>query len=67
MGKVEVKKKSFLMKSLDSIEYIGNKLPHPVTLFAMLCIAIAIISALAEKMDLSVTAELINRETMKVE
>lgn len=67
MGKAEVKKRSLLMKCLDSVEYIGNKLPHPVTLFAMLCVAIAIISAIAEKMDLSVTAELINRETMKVE
>lgn len=67
MGKAEVKKRSLLMKCLDSVEYIGNKLPHPVTLFAMLCVGIAIISAIAEKMDLSVTAELINRETMKVE
>lgn len=55
------------MKCLDSVEYIGNKLPHPVTLFAMLCVAIAIISAIAEKMGLSVTTGLINRETMKFE
>ncbi|WP_373600826.1 AbgT family transporter [Paraclostridium bifermentans] len=67
MGKTEVKKKSLLMRSLDSIEYIGNKLPHPVTLFAMLCVGIAIISAVAAKMDLSVTADLINRQTMEVE
>ncbi|WP_419741637.1 AbgT family transporter [Paraclostridium dentum] len=68
MSKSAVKeKKSFLMKSLDGIEYIGNKLPHPVTLFAMLCVAIAIISAIAASMGLSVTAELINRETMEVE
>ncbi|MCG4735102.1 AbgT family transporter, partial [Casaltella massiliensis] len=46
---------------------IGNKLPHPVTLFAILCVAIAIISAIAASMGLSVTAELINRETMEVE
>ncbi|WP_373599736.1 AbgT family transporter [Paraclostridium bifermentans] len=67
MGKSVVKKKSLLMKSLDSIEYIGNKLPHPVTLFAMLCVVIAIISAIAEMMGLSVTGEFINRQTMEVE
>ncbi|WP_250673963.1 AbgT family transporter [Paraclostridium ghonii] len=59
--------KSFLMKSLDWIEYVGNKLPHPVTLFAILCVLIAVISAIAASMGLSVNAELINKETMKIE
>ena len=39
-------KKTFMQRFLDMIEIGGNKLPHPVTLFAMLCVAVAIISAI---------------------
>ncbi|HEY6437220.1 MAG TPA: AbgT family transporter, partial [Ignavibacteriaceae bacterium] len=31
-------------KSLDYIEIVGNKLPHPATLFALLAIIVAVIS-----------------------
>lgn len=59
-------KKSFMIRFLDGIEYVGNKLPHPVTLFAILCLSIMIISAIAEAMGLSVTGNLIDRSTMEV-
>ncbi len=64
---VQTEKKSFLIKCLDGIEFIGNKLPHPVTLFAIFCVTIAIISAIAEAMGISVTGDLINRTTNEIE
>ncbi len=36
--------KNFFSKCLDYIEKIGNKLPHPATLFALLAILVAIVS-----------------------
>ncbi|MGL5328664.1 MAG: AbgT family transporter [Peptostreptococcaceae bacterium] len=60
-------KKNFIMKCMDGIEVVGNKLPHPVTLFAIFCVTIAIISAICEAMGVSVTGDLINRETNQVE
>lgn len=32
---------------LNTVEYLGNLLPHPITLFAIFCIAILIISGIA--------------------
>ena len=60
-------KKTFLQKFLDFVEIGGNKLPHPVTLFAMLCLAVAIISAIAAGMGLSVEADILNRSTGEIE
>ncbi|WP_026477275.1 AbgT family transporter [Alkaliphilus transvaalensis] len=49
------KKKGLFNKFLDIIEVVGNKLPHPVTLFALFSLAVILISALAAKMGTSVT------------
>lgn len=38
-------------KSLDFIEYIGNKLPHPATLFALLAFAVALLSLVGACLD----------------
>jgi aminobenzoyl-glutamate transport protein len=35
---------NFFTRSLDIIELLGNKLPHPATLFAMLAVLVAILS-----------------------
>jgi len=48
-------KKGFFNKFLDFVERGGNKLPHPVTLFVIFSLAVILISALAEKVGLSVT------------
>lgn len=42
------------MRSLDGIERVGNKLPHPVTLFAIFALVVLILSALFAKMGLKV-------------
>ncbi|KZN38599.1 aminobenzoyl-glutamate transporter [Pseudoalteromonas luteoviolacea S2607] len=38
---------------LATVEFLGNMLPHPITLFAMFCIAIVIFSGIADWMGLS--------------
>jgi aminobenzoyl-glutamate transport protein len=47
-----MKIKSFLTKllnkSLDYIEVIGNKLPHPATIFALLALSVAILSLIGD-------------------
>ena len=63
----EPQKKSLFNKFLDTIETVGNKLPHPVTLFAIFCAGIIVISAIASAMGLTSTGELYNSETKKVE
>ena len=60
-------KKTFLQKFLDFVEIGGNKLPHPVTLFAMLCVGVGVISYIAASMGLSVEADILNRATGEIE
>ncbi len=47
-------KKSTFQKFLSTVERLGNILPHPVTLFAVLCILVLGISQLADLIDLQV-------------
>lgn len=63
----KTEKKTFLQKFLDFVEIGGNKLPHPATLFALLCVGVAIISAIAAGMGLSVEADILNRATNEIE
>ncbi len=42
-----VKKKGFFARSLDYIEIVGNKLPHPATLFLLLAITVMVLSWVA--------------------
>ncbi|AOT68970.1 AbgT family transporter [Geosporobacter ferrireducens] len=47
-------KKTFFYRILDGVERAGNKLPHPFTLFILLCAAVIAISFIAARMELSV-------------
>ena len=38
---------------LDSIERVGNKLPHPATLFFIMAVIVAVISAIGAGLNLS--------------
>lgn len=51
---VQSKKQSLLSKFLNGVETVGNKLPHPVTLFLLLAVVVIIISELAARAGLSV-------------
>lgn len=46
-------KKNLFNSILDTIEIIGNKLPHPATLFFLMALIVAIISAIGASFDLS--------------
>jgi aminobenzoyl-glutamate transport protein len=46
--------RGWFRKFLDTVEWLGNLLPHPVTLFAILCAAVVLLSGLAGAIGLSV-------------
>jgi len=45
------RKSGFLFRALDLIEVIGNKLPHPATLFAVFAFAVLLLSAVFSWLD----------------
>jgi len=53
-------KPALFNRFLNGIEVVGNKLPHPVTLFAILALAVVVISAVCAAMGVSVTGELVS-------
>ena len=57
--KNETKKVSLYNRWLNGIEAVGNKLPHPVALFAILAGAIVVISAVCAAFGVSATGELV--------
>jgi aminobenzoyl-glutamate transport protein len=44
-------KKGFFQRSLDFIEIVGNRLPHPATIFAGLALLVILLSAMAYYLD----------------
>lgn len=50
-------------KVLNAVERIGNRLPHPLALFAYLTLALIVISAICSWTGVSVTGEMIDPAT----
>lgn len=50
----EKKRKSLFQKFLDGVEKAGNALPHPVTIFFILCVIVMIISHICYKAEVDV-------------
>ncbi|MFE8700694.1 AbgT family transporter [Cytobacillus sp. FJAT-54145] len=48
------KKKGLILRALDGIERVGNKLPHPVTLFAIFSVLVVLLSALFSSLGVKV-------------
>ncbi|MCA0983469.1 AbgT family transporter [Halobacillus yeomjeoni] len=48
------KRKGILQKVLDIIERGGNRLPHPITLFAVLALVVVVLSAVVSSLGLKV-------------
>lgn len=46
-------KKSLFTRFLDLVEWLGNLLPHPVTLFALFAIGVVLLSGMADWLDWS--------------
>ncbi len=67
MNHPPVQHRSLFNRFLDWVEYVGNKLPHPIALFAIFAIITIILSAVFETMDVSATGDLINRAKGKIE
>ena len=63
--KANTQKVSLFNKFLNSVEAVGNKLPHPVALFALLALGIVLISAVCAAMGLSATGNLVSNGELK--
>ena len=48
-------RRNYLGLFLGTIEKVGNALPHPATLFALLAAAVVVLSAVVARLDLQVT------------
>jgi aminobenzoyl-glutamate transport protein len=62
-----VPKKTGMEKLLDTVERVGNKVPHPAVIFVILIAIVVLLSHLLYKLGLSVTYESVNPDTDKVE
>lgn len=51
--RIEPPKRSFALRWLDRVERIGNRLPDPITLFALLALTVVVVSAIAAAFRLS--------------
>ena len=60
-------KKGFFRKFLDMIETVGNKLPHPVTIFVLFSIAVIIISDIAARAGVTIEFNRVNSTTKEIE
>ncbi|MBU8908816.1 AbgT family transporter [Desertibacillus haloalkaliphilus] len=47
-------RKGFFQRFLDRVEIVGNKLPHPITLFAILSLVVIFVSAIISAFGVSV-------------
>jgi aminobenzoyl-glutamate transport protein len=59
--------KTFLQKLLDGVERVGNKVPHPAVIFFILLALVILLSHLFHWLGTTVTYEVINPQTHKVE
>lgn len=60
------KKNGFIMRSLNGIERVGNKLPHPVTLFFIFAAVVIVLSAIFSAIGVSVEDPVNEGETIAV-
>jgi aminobenzoyl-glutamate transport protein len=69
VGKIEPirPKKTGLEKILDTVERIGNKVPHPAVIFVWLILAVIVLSHIFHLLGVSATYESINAETHQPE
>ena len=53
-------KLTWFARFLNIVETAGNRLPHPITMFAILAVAIVLISGLCAALGVSATGEMID-------
>ena len=59
-------KLSLFSRFLNGVETVGNKLPHPITMFAILAAAIVLISGICSLLGVSATGEMIDSKTLEL-
>lgn len=60
------KRVSWFAGFLNFVEYTGNQLPHPITMFALFAAAIVLISGICAALGVSATGEVIDQAAMEV-
>ncbi len=63
----EPAQKSGMQKMLDTVERVGNMVPHPVVIFLILIGVVIVLSAVLSLFGTRVTLEVLNPETNKIE
>ncbi|WP_294344671.1 AbgT family transporter [uncultured Clostridium sp.] len=63
---MQKKKKGLFARFLDGVEKVGNKLPHPVTIFFLLCLLIIGVSAVLAAFDISLTYTKVDTKTSEI-
>ena len=63
-GKKE--RKSLIFRFLNTVEQVGNRLPHPITMFAALALFIVLLSGILAAAGISAEGEVIDSKTMEV-
>ncbi|MEG1971858.1 MAG: AbgT family transporter, partial [Oscillospiraceae bacterium] len=61
------KRPSLFNRFLNRVEKAGNKLPHPIALFAMFAVGIVVISGILSAIGFSEVGDLVNRATGTIE
>lgn len=59
--------KTRMEKLLDTVERVGNKVPHPAVIFVILMFIVMVLSHIFYRMGVSVTYESVNPQTDKIE
>ncbi len=59
--------KSMMQRFLDTVEQVGNRVPHPVIIFLILIALVIVLSAILQATGASVTYQVINPETHAIE
>ena len=62
----EKSRKSLFSRFLDGVERVGNRLPHPITLFALLALLVILLSAVCAWLGVSATGEMVDPQTMEL-
>lgn len=66
MKRENKQKVSLFSRFLNGVETIGNRLPHPITMFAIFTLAIVLLSAVLSALGLSAEGEMIDSATKKM-
>lgn len=59
-------RKPLFSRFLDGVERLGNRLPHPITLFALLALLVILMSAVCAWLGISATGEMIDPQTLEL-